>query len=151
VRSLTRRNALVLGVGCAATAFVRAHGDAHGTPAEAGAEIARFTGGKVVENSQITLELPEIAENGNSVPLSVVVDSPMTPDNYVTDLLVVADGNPRPMIAAFRFTPMAGRAEAATRIRLAAAQSVSVVAKTSTGRILTARKQVKVTIGGCGG
>ncbi len=151
MRSLTRREALVLGVGSATAAFAGAHGDAQATPAEATAEISKFTGGKAAENGRITIELPEIAENGNTVPLSVVVDSPMTPDNYVSDLIVVADGNPRAMIATFRFTPMSGRAEAATRIRLAASQTISVVAKTSAGRILAAQKPVKVTIGGCGG
>ena len=151
MRALTRREALTLAAGGATAMFFGAGGGVRATRADTAAEIAKFTGGKAAENSRIAIELPEIAENGNTVPLSVVVDSPMTPADYVTDLLVVADGNPRPIIATFRFTPMSGRAEAATRSRLAASQTISVVAKTSAGRILAAQKQVKVTIGGCGG
>jgi len=85
------------------------------------------------------------------VPLSIIVDYPMNAEKYVSDILVVADGNPRPGLATFHLTPMSGRAEAATRIRLAATQNIIVVAKTSDGKFLTDQKQVKVTIGGCGG
>ena len=151
MRSLTRREALVLGAVSATTIMVGARGSVQAAPADAAVEITKFTGGKIAETGRITIDLPEIAENGNSVPLSVVVDSPMTPDNYVTDILVVAEGNPWPGVAAFRLTPMSGRAEVATRIRLAGSQNVIVVAKTSNGGILTAQRQVKVTIGGCGG
>jgi sulfur-oxidizing protein SoxY len=66
-------------------------------------------------------------------------------------MLVVADGNPRPGVALFRFSPLSGKATAATRIRLQSTQNIIVVAKTGDGRFITDRKQVKVTIGGCGG
>ena len=85
------------------------------------------------------------------MPLSIVVDSPMTADDYVSDILVVAEGNPNPGVARFHLTPLAGRAEAATRIRLAATQNIVIVAKTSKGQFFTEQKPVKVTIGGCGG
>lgn len=149
MRALSRRDVLVLGMGTAAA--WAAPGGARATPSEAEAEIAKFTGGKRAEPGRIAIDLPEIAENGNAIPLSVTVDSPMTPADHVTDVLVVADGNPNPRVAAFRFTPMSGRAEAATRIRLAATENVIVVARTGDGRFYTARKEVKVTIGGCGG
>jgi sulfur-oxidizing protein SoxY len=148
---LTRRKALVLGAGSATTILVGARGSARATPADAAAVIAKFTSGKIPETGRITVELPEIAENGSSIPISVVVDSPMTPDNYVTDILVTAEGNPWPGVATFKLTPMSGRAEVATRIRLAGSQNVAVVAKTSSGGVLTTQRQVKVTIGGCGG
>jgi len=151
MRSLTRREALALGAMSATAALAGLHGSGQAAPADAAAEIAKFTGGKPQETGRVTIELPEIAENGNAVPLSIVVDSPMTADNHVTDILVVADGNPSPGIAAFKFTPMSGRAEIATRIRLAGSQNVVVVARTSSGALLTAQRQVKVTIGGCGG
>jgi sulfur-oxidizing protein SoxY len=144
----TRRAALLLGTG-AATALAATRSIA--TPAEADAEIAKFTGGESAEAASIAIALPEIAENGNTVPLAITVDSPMTADDYVSEILVVADGNPRPGMARFTLTPMSGRAEVATRIRLNATENVIVVAKTSTGKFLTARKPVKVTIGGCGG
>jgi sulfur-oxidizing protein SoxY len=75
----------------------------------------------------------------------------MTAENHISDILVVADANPRPGIATFHLTGLSGRAEAATRIRLAATQNIIVVAKTGDGKFLTDQKQVKVTIGGCGG
>ncbi len=150
MRPLSRRDALALGAGSAALALVGSR-SAIATVPEAQAEIAKFTGDKTPEIGKIAIELPEIAENGNTVPLSIVVDSPMTTESYVSDILVVVDGNPRPGLATFHLTPMSGRAEAATRIRLAATQNVIVVAKTSDGKLYTAQKEVKVTIGGCGG
>jgi sulfur-oxidizing protein SoxY len=148
---LSRRDILALGAGSAAFAMFIEVLPATATTAEAAAEIAKFTGGKTAAKGKIAIELPEIAENGNTVPLSFTVESKMADDDYVSDVLVVLDGNPRPGLATFHFTPLAGRAEAATRIRLATTQNVIVVAKTSKGEFLTDRKQVKVTIGGCGG
>jgi len=149
MRVLSRRAALALGVGTAAA--WAAAGRARATPSEADAAIAAFTGGKNPEPGRIAIDLPEIAENGAAVPLAVTVESPMTPADRVTDLLVVADGNPNPRVAAFHFTAMSARAEVATRIRLNATENVIVVARTGDGRFFTARKEVKVTIGGCGG
>jgi sulfur-oxidizing protein SoxY len=146
---LTRRTALGLGAGIVVTLV--AAKEAMATPAEADAEIAKFTGGSSAEEGKITIDLPEIAENGNTVPLSIAVDSPMNSDDYVSDILVVSDGNPYPNVAKFHLTPMSGRAEAATRIRLASTEHVIVVAKTSAGKLYTARRLVKVTVGGCGG
>ena len=85
------------------------------------------------------------------MPLAVTVDAPMAADNYVSEVLVVAEGNPNPRVALFRFSPMSGKAVAITRIRLAATQNIIVVAKTSGGQFFTGQKLVKVTIGGCGG
>jgi sulfur-oxidizing protein SoxY len=146
--ALSRRAALALGLG---TAAAWATGRARATPSEAEAEIAKFTGGKRAEAARIAIDLPEIAENGAAVPLAVNVESPMTAADRVTDLLVVADGNPNPRVAAFNFSPMSARAEIATRIRLNASENVIAVARTADGRFFTARKEVKVTIGGCGG
>lgn len=118
---------------------------------EAADQIAKFTGGKTAEKGKISIELPEIAENGNTVPLSVTVDSAMTADDYVSDVIVVSEGNPNPGVATFHFSPLSGKAEASTRIRLATTQNIVVVAKTSKGEFFTGQKLVKVTIGGCGG
>jgi sulfur-oxidizing protein SoxY len=150
MQTLSRRDVLALGAGGAAV-LVTLSDAAVAAPAEAAAEIAKFTGGKTAEQGKISIELPEIAENGNTIPMSISVDSPMTANNYVTDILVVADGNPRPGVATFHFTSLSGRATAATRIRLATTENVIVVAKTSDGKFYTVQKQVKVTIGGCGG
>jgi sulfur-oxidizing protein SoxY len=113
--------------------------------------IKTFTGGKTPVEGKVKLDLPEIAENGNTVPMTVTVDSPMTEQSHVTDVLVVANENPRSGVATFHFSPASGVAEANTRIRLSATQDVVAVAKMNDGSFYVASKQVKVTIGGCGG
>ena len=149
---MTRREAIVLGAGGgAALALAGWPGAALADAKAAADEVAKFTGGKAAERGNITIELPEIAENGNTVPLQVTVNAPMETGNYVSDILVLADGNPRPGVAQFQFTPLSGKAIASTRIRLAATQNIVVVAKTSGGQFFTDQKLVKVTIGGCGG
>ena len=118
---------------------------------DANEAIQKFTGGKKPAEGRVKLDLPEIAENGNTVPMTVTVESPMTAQSHVTDVLILADGNPRSGVATFHFSPASGVAEANTRIRLAATQNVLAVAKMNDGSFFTASKQVKVTIGGCGG
>jgi sulfur-oxidizing protein SoxY len=118
---------------------------------DASEAIEKFTGGKKPVEGRVKLDLPEIAENGNTVPMTVTVESPMTAQSHVTDVLIVADGNPRSGVATFHFSPASGAAEANTRIRLAATQNVMAVAKMNDGSFFMASKQVKVTIGGCGG
>jgi sulfur-oxidizing protein SoxY len=113
--------------------------------------IKKFTGGKTPAQGRVKLDLPEIAENGNTVPMTVSVESPMTEQSHVTEVLVVANDNPRAGVVTFHFSPASGVAEANTRIRLASTQDVIAVAKMNDGSFFTASKQVKVTIGGCGG
>ena len=158
MRPLSRRAALAHGAffGAAfsvagATGMVGWSGEAFAAAKEAADEVAKFTGGKTPEQGRISIELPEIAENGNTVPLTVSVNAPMTAENYVSDVIVVSEGNPNPGVITFHFTPLSGKAEAQTRIRLAATQNIVVVAKTSGGEFFIGQKQVKVTIGGCGG
>jgi sulfur-oxidizing protein SoxY len=151
MRQLSRRAALALSAGGAALTIVGWGDAAFAAAKEAADEIAKFTGGKTAEKGKISIELPEIAENGNTVPLAVSVDAPMTADNYVSEIMVVSEGNPNPGVVTFHFSPLSGKAEESTRIRLAATQNIIVVAKTSKGEFFTAQKQVKVTIGGCGG
>lgn len=100
---------------------------------------------------RIDLELPQIAENGNTVPVTVSIDSPMTDDDYVKTVHIFAEGNPLPEVASFHFTPACGEAVCATRMRLAKTQNVIAIAEMSNGDIYTAKTEVKVTIGGCGG
>ena len=146
---LSRRQALAFGLGAVAalsgpTGTVLAANDSE-------ERIKQFTGGKAAQQGRVKLDLPEIAENGNTVPLTVSVESPMTEQSHVTDVLVVGDGNPQGGVATFHFSPASGMAEANTRIRLAATQNITAVAKMNDGSFFTASKQVKVTIGGCGG
>jgi len=148
---LNRRQVMMIGAGALAAVTI---GASIG-PAEAANDsqdlINKFTGGKTATEGKVKLDLPEIAENGNTVPMTVTVDSPMTEQSYVSEVLVVADGNPRGGVATFRFSPASGIAEANTRIRLAATQNITAVAKMNDGSFFTTTKQVKVTIGGCGG
>ena len=151
MRQLSRRAALAVGASGVALTVVGWGPKARAAAKEAADDVAKFTGGKTPEKGKITIELPEIAENGNTVPLTISVDAPMTAENYVSDVLVVSEGNPNPGVVTFHFTPLSGKAEAQTRIRLAATQNIVVVAKSSTGEFFIGQKQVKVTIGGCGG
>lgn len=150
--NINRRQALAIGAG-ALTAAALGVG---ALPASAGTNdadevIKKFTGGKTPGTGKVKLDLPEIAENGNTVPMTVSVESPMTKDAYVQQVLVLADRNPRAGVVTFNFTPSSGVAEANTRIRLAETQNVIAIAKMSDGSFQTASKEVKVTIGGCGG
>jgi len=120
-------------------------------PAALRAALDRVLAGRTPEQGGITLRLPAIAENGNNVPMTVLVDSPMTAEDHVTSIHVLATGNPTPEVAAFRLTPAMGRAQVDTRIRLGQTQDVIALAETSTGRLMIGRAEVKVTIGGCGG
>ncbi|MGI8527400.1 MAG: thiosulfate oxidation carrier protein SoxY [Pseudolabrys sp.] len=151
MQNLSRRGTLAFGAGALVITVAGWNGEALATAKEAADEIAKFTGGKMPEKGKIAIELPEIAENGNTVPLAVTVEAPMDSGNYISEVLVVAEGNPRPGVATFHFSPMSAKAQASTRIRLATTQNIVVVAKTSGGQFYTDQKLVKVTIGGCGG
>ena len=147
--SFSRRQVMAVGAGAAASAalgIVPAHAANNAQDL-----IKAFTGGKQATEGKVKLDLPEIAENGNTVPMTVTVDSPMTEASHVTVVLVVANENPRSGVVTFRFSPASGVAEANTRIRLAATQDVIAVARMNDGSFYMASKQVKVTIGGCGG
>ncbi len=149
MKEMTRRDALLFAGGLVAISVVPLPVTAAETAMD---EIKQFTGGgDAAESGRVTLEMPEIAENGNTVPLTVSVDSPMSSDDYVKRVMVVADANPRPGVATFHFTPKSGVAEASTRMRLAKTQNVIAVAEMSDGSFHMAKATVKVTIGGCGG
>jgi sulfur-oxidizing protein SoxY len=149
---LTRRQALGLSAGAVTLAIT----GLHGTAARAGVDeakkrIADFTGGKEPQTGKITLIAPEIAENGNTVPVSVSVESAMAGDDMVDSVMIVAEENPNPEVATLHFTALSGVAAATIRMRLAKTQNVVAVAKMSDGSVYMDTKQVKVTIGGCGG
>ncbi|BCB20199.1 thiosulfate oxidation carrier protein SoxY [Bosea sp. ANAM02] len=115
------------------------------------AEIKKLYGDKTMAQGKIKLDVPEIAENGLVVPVNVEVESPMTEADYVKAVHVFADGNPQPGIVSYQFTPACGKASAATRMRLAQTQDIICIAEMSNGDLYSARANVKVTIGGCGG
>lgn len=115
------------------------------------AEIKKLYGDKAMGQGRIKLDVPEIAENGLVVPIGVEVESPMTDADYVKAVHVFADGNPQPGVVSYQFTPACGKASAATRMRLAQTQDVICIAEMSNGDLFSAKANVKVTIGGCGG
>ncbi len=120
-------------------------------PADVRMAIEERIGDKATKEGRISLELPQIAENGNTVPIAIEVDSPMTESDYVKAVHIFADENPLPNVATFRFTPRSGKARASTRIRLLKTQNVVAVAEMSDGSVYMASTEIKVTIGGCGG
>jgi sulfur-oxidizing protein SoxY len=152
-RRLNRREALAAGVGACAAALGSAAGPASALNDYA-QQIAKFTGGKLPVEGRVKLELPELAENGNTVPLSVAVDGAVDGSSgegvYVQEILVVAPANPNARVIRFRFSSMS-IPEASTRVRLAETQDVIAVARLSDGTFFSASRQIKVTIGGCGG
>jgi len=106
---------------------------------------------KPADGKPIGIDIPDIAENGNTVPFTITVESPMTESNYVKALHILATGNPQSGIGSFFFSPLSGRAFVQSRMRLARTQEIVIVSEMSDGRFHLARRSVKVTIGGCGG
>jgi len=113
------------------------------------AAIRAQIGSRVPSDTGMTLRLPPVAENGGQVPVTVIVDSPMTASDHVTAIHLFATANPTPGIASFRLSPAIGRAEVQTRIRLAAAQTVIAIAELSDGSVRRATARADVTQGGC--
>ncbi|QOY51786.1 thiosulfate oxidation carrier protein SoxY [Candidatus Sulfurimonas baltica] len=109
------------------------------------------TGGKpVVVSSKVELKVPEIAENGAVVPVTVTVDSPMTDSDYVKAIHIFATKNGNTRCIDVFLTPDNGKAMFATRIKLGQTQEVAALVELSDGTFLSAAQSVKVTIGGCG-
>lgn len=138
---LTRRNMMLAGTSAFAVATFC------GIPVLASAvdeHIAAFTGGADTVAGAIELDAPEIAENGNTVPITVSAPG-------ASSIMILAAGNPVPAVATFNFGPMSAARSGSTRIRLAKTQDVIAVAKMEDGSFQTTQATVKVTIGGCGG
>jgi len=117
------------------------------------ATMKRLFGGRPIKDgaSSIKLDLPLIAENGAVVPVSVEVDAPMTPQRSVKAIYLIADKNRRPLNAKFNLTPAMGQAYVSTNLRLGESTDVRAIAEMADGALLMAKREVKVTIGGCGG
>jgi len=111
--------------------------------------LEKITGGKAIERKGVEIEIPAVAENGNSVPTRIRVESPMSAEDHVDAVYVFAPRNPRPHVATFHLGPQSGRAEIATRIRLAGTQKVTVLAALSNGRYRLGEFEVLVTSAAC--
>ena len=146
--SLTRRTALAGAMAVLAGAL--AAREAFATVDEAREWLGRHAKG-APKDGKVTLKAPEIAENGNAVPLTVSVESEMSDKSYVKAIYIAADGNPNPGVAVYEFTPLSGKAEVSLRVRLQQTQRLVAVAEMNDGSLFTASREIKVTIGGCGG
>jgi sulfur-oxidizing protein SoxY len=138
---LTRRNMLAIGMAALGVTSLGA------VPAFASLteeEIAKFTGGADAGAGDLSITAPEIAENGNTVPIEVSAPGAVA-------VAMFADGNPTPNVATVKFGPLNPTRSASTRIRLARTQNVIAVAQMEDGSFQMASAEVKVTIGGCGG
>jgi sulfur-oxidizing protein SoxY len=113
------------------------------------AALSRFAGGAAVREGRVEFDLPELVENGNAVPVTVSVASPMSEGDHVAAIALFTGRNPLPEVAEFTLGPRAGRARVATRIRLATSQRVIAAAKLSDGTVWTRTVDVLVTLAAC--
>ncbi|MBR1123710.1 SoxY-related AACIE arm protein [Bradyrhizobium lablabi] len=143
----TRRDFLAL-AGSAAMLAVTLR-PAKATPATMASAIRTVVGTAPVKNGKVKLEVPPLVENGNTVPMTVSVASPMAPEDHVLSIHVFNEKNPQPNIGNFYLGPLAGRAQVSTRIRLADSQKIIAIAKLSDGTFWSASVEVIVTLAAC--
>lgn len=115
-----------------------------------GMQATYFPGATIIESDVIKVTAPKRAENGAQVPFAFSINYPMTNDQYIKSVSVIADANPVPLVAVYRFSPNSGKAEIATRIRLEVDSYVHVVAETSDGKFIMNKTPIRAA-GGCGG
>jgi sulfur-oxidizing protein SoxY len=123
--------------------------EAQATPEALEAALRRFANGAAIQSGRVTLTLAELVENGNTVPITVRVESPMTAEQHVRRIGLFAERNPLPEMAVFHLGPRSGRPEVATRVRLSTAQRVVAVAELSDGRYWQGQAEVVVTLAAC--
>jgi sulfur-oxidizing protein SoxY len=119
------------------------------TPAMLNHAIRNIVGEAPVRTGRVKLDIPPLVENGNTVPMTVSVASPMTADDYVKSIHVFNEKNPQPNIGNFYFTPSSGRAQVSTRIRLADTQKVVAIARLSDDTFWQVAADVIVTLAAC--
>jgi sulfur-oxidizing protein SoxY len=137
---------LAAGIGLSAVIAVR---PARATPPETQTAIRKVVGSARVTPGKVTLDIPPLIENGNTVPLTVSVESPMTEADHVKAIHVFTEKNPQPDVVAFHLGPRAGRAKVATRIRLANSQTVVAICELSDGTFWSDSADVVVTLAAC--
>lgn len=151
-RHTTRRDFLktaggaAAGLGLAAIVTVT---PARATPSEMQEAIRKVVGSATVSRGKVKLDLPPLIENGNAVPLTVTVESPMTEAQHVRAVHVFTEKNPQPNVASFHLGPRAGRAKVATRIRLADSQNVVAICELSDGSFWSDSAGIVVTLAAC--
>jgi len=135
-----------LGLGGMALLLARS---ASATPEEMAAAIARFTGGAAHKDGKVKFDIAQLVDNGNAVPVTIRVESPMTAADYVTSIAIFNERNPNTDIVVFTLGPRAGKAEVSTRIRLATSQKLIALARMSDGSFWSQSVDVIVTLAAC--
>jgi sulfur-oxidizing protein SoxY len=148
--NITRRYAFVAGgLAIAGAAIItRRHATAN-TPGQMETAIRSIIGEAEARKGKVTLALPPLVENGNTVPISVSVDSPMTKTDYVKAIHVFNEKNPQPNVISAQLGPRAGKAQVSIRIRLAASQRLTAIAELSDGSYWSDTQEVIVTLAAC--
>jgi sulfur-oxidizing protein SoxY len=147
----TRRQFLSLagGVTIAGTVPIVTLRPLQATPAMLNTAIRNIVGEAQIRTGKVKLDIPPLVENGNTVPLTVTVTSPMTDADHVVSIHIFNEKNPQPNVGNFYISPRAGRAQVATRIRLADTQTLTAIAKLSDGSFWSATADVVVTLAAC--
>ena len=143
----TRREFFGLAGGVAVLAVTLRPAEA--TPAMLASAIRNVVGAATVQTGKVKLDIPPLVENGNTVPMTVSVASPMAPEDHVRSIHVFNEKNPQPNIGNFHLGPQAGRAQVSTRIRLADSQKVVAIARLSDDSFWSASVDVVVTLAAC--
>jgi sulfur-oxidizing protein SoxY len=143
---MKRREVLAAGAGLAMLALVR---PASATPEEMAAAIAAFTGGAAPKEARVKFDIAQLIDNGNAVPVTIAVDSPMSAADHVSAIGIFNERNPQTDVAVFTLGPRAGKAEVSTRIRLATSQRLVAVARMSDGSCWSKSVDVIVTLAAC--
>ncbi|MET0529539.1 MAG: SoxY-related AACIE arm protein [Microvirga sp.] len=142
----TRRQMLAAGAGAISLVLSR---PARATPETMAAAIKAFVGDTSVRNGRIKLNIPPLVENGNAVPMTVTVDSPMTTNDFVKTIAIFNERNPQPNVAHFHLGPRSGRATVSTRIRLGDSQNIVAIAQLSDGSFWSDTVELIVTLPAC--
>src|SRR5689334_23096594 len=142
----TRRQILAAAGGLGAALIVR---PAQATPDSMKAAIRRVIGDAPIKPGRVKLDLPPLVENGNTVAMSVSVENPMALASYVRAIHVFTEKNPQPNVISIKLGPRAGKAEIATRVRLADSQTVTAICEMSDGSFWSDSVNVIITLGAC--
>ncbi|MFZ4808561.1 MAG: thiosulfate oxidation carrier protein SoxY [Hyphomicrobiaceae bacterium] len=146
---LSRRQVLAIGV-CSSAGLLGPAGARAGTPpAPFTTALAALAGGREIKAGRVHIDMPRLAENGNSVAFNVTVDSPMTAADHVRTIHLLSERNPIPLIARFHIGPRAGRAVVRTYVRLATTQNIHAVAEMSDGSLWSAEAESVVLLAAC--
>jgi sulfur-oxidizing protein SoxY len=143
------RRTMIAGASAGAAAAALPLTAAQATPDAMAATLQSILGATKATIGRVKLEIPELAENGNSVPLTITVDSPMTAADHVKSIYILSPENPLPDVVRFHLGPRAGRAKVSTSVRLATSQKLMVLAVMADGSAWSASADVIVTMSAC--